>query len=608
MRRAVVFCIVAACGDGGGDDPFAPDATGPPPDAYQDFAGPLFDPDHLVEISIDLAPADWDALRAQTRTFASVLEGDCLAAPRPSPFTIYPGSITIDGTRIDNVGVKKKGFFGSLHPTRPSLKVKIDEYDGGLEYLGLERLTLNNANQDPSHLRTCLAYQLFTAAGLVAPRCNFARVTVNGELLGIYVNVESIDKRMIKKRYADGRGALYEGSLSDFRPEWVQTFEPKADSGDGSDLLPVVDTLATASDANLVAALTADLDVDQFRTYWAMEMLLNHWDGYSNNRNNFFLYNDPTAGQIQVIPWGPDATFEAGRTMGGLGVTDGPIAVGAHGMLANRLFAIPAERTRFLDRQRALLSSVWNESALLAEVARMEALIAPTADPLDGPAFRAEVDLVRSFITNRRTVLTAAIDAGPTWTAPLPGYPCLTVVASMQGSFATTFGTTGAANPLGTGSGTFVVTVNGTPTTLTPVGATSGFEQNPPPGQPPSALVQVFGRRAADGHILVLTAATAEARFFPRVADLGFFDAFGLVHDFNPTTGIAALVGLGLGTLRLDQAAATTGAPVAGSFTANADVQATAPPRLAPSIAGPDLATVAARIRSAAAGAARARR
>jgi len=33
------------------------------------------------------------------------------------------------------------------------------------EYLGLERLTLNNANQDPSHIRTCLAYQMFTAAG-----------------------------------------------------------------------------------------------------------------------------------------------------------------------------------------------------------------------------------------------------------------------------------------------------------------------------------------------------------------------------------------------------------------------------------------------------------
>ena len=602
-----MFSIVAACG-GNGDDPFAADAAGPSPDAYQDFAGPLFEADHLVEISIDLAPADWDELRGQTRTFASVLEGDCLAAPRPTPFTTYPASITIDGTRVDNVGVKKKGFFGSLHPTRPSLKVKLDEYDAAQEYLGLERLTLNNANQDPSHIRTCLAYQMFTAAGVVAPRCNYARVTVNGELLGIYVNVESIDRRMIKKRYADGRGSLYEGSLSDFRPDWVNTFEPKGDTGTGADLLPIVDTLATATDTELVDALAADLDVDQYRTYWAMEMIVNHWDGYSNNRNNFFLYNDPTAGRFQFIPWGPDATFEDGRTMGGLGATDGPIAVGAHGLLANRLFAIPGERTRFLDRQRALLSSVWNESALLAEVARMEALIAPVADPLDGPAFRAEVDLVRAYITNRRTVLTAAIDAGPTWTAPLPGYPCFTVVAGLQGTFSTTFGTTGAANPLGTGSGTFVVTVNGTPTTLTPVGATSGFEQNPPPSQQPSALVQVFGRRASDGHILVLTAATAPERFYPRVADLGFFDAFGLVHDFDPTTGFAALVGLGLGTLRLDQAAPTASAPVAGSFTANADVQATAPPRLAPSIAGPDLATVAARIRAEAAVELRARR
>jgi hypothetical protein len=599
MRSLVAIGVVAACGSGGGD-PFAADASGPPPDAYVDFAGPLFDPEHLVEISIELAPADWAELRGQTRTFASVLEGDCLGGPRPTPFTTYPGAITIDGTRLDNVGIKKKGFFGSLHPTRPSLKIKIDEYDPDKHYLGLERLTLNNSNQDDSYLRTCLAYQAFTAAGIVAPRCNFARVTVNGELLGIYVDVESIDKRMIKKRYANGNGNLYEGSLSDFRTEWVNTFEPKG-GGDRADIQPIVTTLETATDGALVDALDADLDVDQFRTYWAMEMIVNHWDGYSNNKNNFFIYNDPTAGRFQFIPWGPDATYQIGPTMGGLGVVNGPIAAAADGLLANRLFAIPGERTRFLDRQRELLTTVWNESALLAEVARMEALIAPVAEPLDGPGWRAAVDGVRDFITGRRTVLTAALDAGPTWTKPLAGYPCLTVIATLDGTFATTFGTTGAANPLGTGSGTLALTIGGTTTTLTPVGATSGYEQNPPPGQQPSAMIQVFGRRGSDGHIFVLTAATAPARFYPRVADLGFFDAFGLVHDFDPANGSATLVGLALGTLELDQAATTADAPISGSFHANADAQATAPPRLAAAIAGRDLASIATTIRARAA-------
>ena len=53
---------------------------------------------------------------------------------------------------------------------------------------GLRRMTLNNARQDPSYINQCLGYQLFAAAGVPAPRCSFATVTVNGEQLGIYAH------------------------------------------------------------------------------------------------------------------------------------------------------------------------------------------------------------------------------------------------------------------------------------------------------------------------------------------------------------------------------------------------------------------------------------
>ena len=39
--------------------------------------------------------------------------------------------IRIDGTVIAQVGVRKKGFIGSVVSTRPSLKVKFDEYVRG---------------------------------------------------------------------------------------------------------------------------------------------------------------------------------------------------------------------------------------------------------------------------------------------------------------------------------------------------------------------------------------------------------------------------------------------------------------------------------------------
>ncbi len=577
MRAAVVFLgVIAACG-GGEPDSVRPDGGGEVDADVGDPADALFAPDHLVEVSISLDPGDWDVLRGQTRTISSVIEGDCLGGPIVSPFTTFPATITIDGVTIEDVGVKKKGFFGSLDTTKPSLKVKLDEYREGFEHLGLEKLTLNNSHQDPSLVRQCLAYQTFAAAGIVVPRCNFAHVEVNGVDLGIYVHVESIDHELTERRYADGTGPLYEGSLSDLRTNWMNTLDAKGD-GDRTDLLPIVAVLETASDADLAGALAPYLDLDQFLTYWAMEMLTNHWDGYANDKNNFFLYNDPTTGQLQFIPWGVDATFQPGVTMGGIGVSDGPTGVAAAGILTHRLWNIPAHHDAFLARQRELLATVWDEDVMLDELARMEALIAPIADAHQGTAWHGAVDDVRGFVTGRRAALTAALDAGPVWDRPLDGYPCLDIKAHVDATFTATYGTLGNADPLGTGDGTMAITAGGVTTTLTPVGASAGLDPDPEPGTAATSLIQLFGYRASDGHIVLAQISIPPSRFSPRNVDLGFFDGFGLVIDYDPATDTASIVGFMLGTMQLTAASPTGGATITGSFSTNADLQGTGPP------------------------------
>ena len=572
QMRFAVLAVLVACGSESGNEPDAAVT----PDAYVDLSGPVFEPNHIVEVAITMAASDWDALRVQTRTINSIIEGDCLAQPAPSPFTTFHAAITIDGTAFADVGIKKKGFLGSLDPDKPSLKVKLDEYVAGTEYLGLEKLTLNNSHQDPSLVRQCLSYQVFAATGNVAPRCNFAHVTVNGRDLGIFVNVETIDHHLTKKRYADGTGNIYEGTLSDFRADWLGTFDAKG-GGTGSDLVPLAQVLENSSDSTLLADLAPFIDVDRFITYWATEIVTNHWDGYANNRNNFVVYHDPTSDKLEFIPWGPDGAMQKSSTFGGLGSTTGPIAIAANGILAYRLFALPATRQQLFDRQRALLATHWDEPALLAEIARMEALIAPIADAVQGTAWHAAVTGVREFVTGRRAKLTAALDAGPTWTDPLPAYPCLAVAAHVTGTFSTTWGTIGAMNPFTTGSGTMSITIGGTTTTLTPVGAKAGFDPNPPVGQPARAIVQAFGVRASDNHIIAVSISIPPGAFFPRTGDLGFFDSFGVVFDFDPATNQSTQIGFMLGKLTLTQASTTAGAAVSGSFDANADAPGTPP-------------------------------
>ncbi len=362
---AVAVLAGAACsGDddgGGGDTDAGPDADGGP---GADDA--LFAPDHLLEVEIEMAEADWDELRAQTRSFFDIFGGDCLDDPFESPFTYFRADLTVDGDEYPQVGLRKKGFLGSLSEEKPSLKVKLDEYVPGQEIRGLDKLTFNNSQQDPSYLRQCLAYDMFRAAGVPAPRCNFAHITLNGDDLGLFVHVESLDKEFLEKNFDDASGKMYEGTLSDFRPEYDGTFDLKTEDveDDRAELDALVDALAEPDDSALLTRLEPLVDLDAFTTFWAMEVLTRHWDGYASNTNNFYIYADPDTGRFQFIPWGVDGAFGPNPLL-----PDGtapPISVFATGVLARRLYLHPQGQADYVDRLESLLDSVWDEEELLA--------------------------------------------------------------------------------------------------------------------------------------------------------------------------------------------------------------------------------------------------
>ena len=147
--------------------------------------------------------------------------------PIKNPYTYVEVSVSIDGVVFPKVGLRKKGFIGSQSHTRPSLKVKLNHIDkkGGIE--GLTNLTLNNNKQDTSLVSQFMGYALFNAIGSPAPRCAYAKVTVNGENLGIYSHVETIRKPLLKRAFGNSKGPLYEGTVVDFYENWENSFEHK---------------------------------------------------------------------------------------------------------------------------------------------------------------------------------------------------------------------------------------------------------------------------------------------------------------------------------------------------------------------------------------------
>ena len=373
---ALVASLAAGCGSQEPATPFAP----------TDPAGELFAPDHVIEVALEMPPSDWDALRRQTRDWWDVAAADnkaCLLRPFSKPFDWFTATVTVDGVRRERVAVRKKGFLGSLNDERPALKLRFDALVLNQSLHGLKRLTLNNSVQDPTWLRQCLAYRVFEAAGVPVPWCNFAHVTVNGRDLGLYVNVESMDRRWVRRHFERDEGELWEGEFSDFRRGVARHLReegrrrgrrpgggrPRVAGAGGQrrrgDLVP---------GPRSARGSRRSIDLDEFLRFWASEKVLEHWDGYANNLNNFLLYRDPARERFVFVPSGTDQITVPDP----FSETKPPVSVYATAPAREPPLRRSPRAASSTRRTCATCSSApSDESDLLAEVDRMQALVTP---------------------------------------------------------------------------------------------------------------------------------------------------------------------------------------------------------------------------------------
>ena len=336
----------------------------------------LFPHDQVLDVQITIDSKDWDSIRYQSRNFFEALNESRQHAPIDHPYTYFEASVLIDGVEFPQVGIRKKGFLGSQNSTRPSIKVKLNHVDKEGQIDGLTNLTFNNNQQDVSLISQFMGYGLFNAAGIPAPRCAYANVTVNGQDLGIYAHVERIHRPFLKREFGNDDGVLYEGTAVDFYPGWLGSFEHKLGSDEvgRKKIQKLIDVLNNPND-NIESLIGELVDLESFYAFWAMEGLLGFWDGYSGNRNNFFIYLNPKTDKFHFIPWGADSMFERYSP-----IRDDrrdPVSVKTQGLISNRLYQLKSGRQRYQNALEEIMAQNWSDTALLAETERIQALVKP---------------------------------------------------------------------------------------------------------------------------------------------------------------------------------------------------------------------------------------
>lgn len=115
-------------------------------------------------------------------------------------------AVVIDGEIYKNVALRAKGNtslsqVAQYGNDRYSFKLEFDHYSDALNYHGLDKLCLNNIIQDNTYMKDYLCYTMMSYAGVNAPLCSFAYITVNGEDWGLYLAVESIEDGFLERNY-----------------------------------------------------------------------------------------------------------------------------------------------------------------------------------------------------------------------------------------------------------------------------------------------------------------------------------------------------------------------------------------------------------------------
>ncbi|HMA63696.1 MAG: CotH kinase family protein [Fibrobacterota bacterium] len=278
-----------------------------------DSSSVIFDDTKIHRYDLQFYCTDWkDSLE-----YHKNLDEECIPAR-----VVYHVSAT-DSLVYDSVGVRYKGnssyAYASKSDKKP-YKFSFDEYKSDQRFYGIKTLNFSNGAKDPTMMREKISYDIIRNY-MKAPRAAFATISVDSEYIGLYTQVEQIDKLFLKENFKDKLGNLYKASddgasmlyrgdtISGYSAEWeIKTNE---DICDWTDLIGLTKKLSDSSGSDIVASVKNILNLDNICRYFAFNMVFSNFDSYTGSGRNFYLYHDSTDNIFTLIPWDLNLSFGA---------------------------------------------------------------------------------------------------------------------------------------------------------------------------------------------------------------------------------------------------------------------------------------------------------
>lgn len=399
-------------------------------------AHPLFRSNQASEITLQfteeewakLQPSqdlDWDVGRAFGKVISDAGQGKEFRAGEESRPGLggYLGlnhqygkaAVEINGERVFNVGVRYKGngsFLIGRNFSKFSFKIDFNEYQDDLNFQGLTKVNLHNCASDPSMLREAISYQLFREVGVSCPLTGWASVATDiaGEIeeQGLYLVVEQVDKKFLKRAFGEANGLLVKPSaftafpyLGESWDAYESFYNPKTQSSPEQQqrIIEFARLVHRGDQEEFNSQIEEYLDLDNFLSFLAVNAILSNLDSFLGGSQNYYAYLSPETNKILFIPWDLDHSFGALDIIGTPksrlqhSINQPQIGVGKN-RLIERVLEIPEIKQAYLTRVGQLLDSVFGQEKWLGQVEEMAAFVGPRL--AEGERARMEVAIASS--------------------------------------------------------------------------------------------------------------------------------------------------------------------------------------------------------------------
>lgn len=296
--------------------------------------GPMLRPDDVKRYPASVSLYDSATLRTLFLEFENADWEQELIAFKETDIEV-PATMRVDGRTYPHVGISFRGnssFSGVPAGLKHSINVSIDAVHENQNLYGHRTLNLLNSHTDPTYLRSVLFF-LIARDLFPAPRANYARVVINGESWGVFVNVEQFNKDFVRAHFdksGDGTRWKVPGNprgqgglqyLGENAANYRQAFEIKSKDTPAA-WAPLVDMTRLLNDTplpELERRLGPVLDIDGTLRFLAVDNALVNSDGYWARASDYALYRHPS-GRFHLIPHDVNEGFPApGAGRGGRG-------------------------------------------------------------------------------------------------------------------------------------------------------------------------------------------------------------------------------------------------------------------------------------------------